>query len=230
MKLSVVIPIYNEQGTLGEILERVLATSFEKEILLVDDGSGDDSRKIMARYEDAHPGIVRCFYHRQNKGKGAALATAFQEVQGDLVLVQDADLEYNPEDYGLLIAPIAEGRADVVYGSRFLGRTERVHFRLHTMANRFLTAWSNLFTGYSLTDMETCYKVIPAHIARSLKLSSPRFTIEPEMTAAFSRQGLRIVEVPIQYINRGYEDGQKVGWKDGFQALFAIVRFRFARD
>lgn len=230
MKLSVVIPIYNEQATLEEILTRVLATPFEKEVLLVDDGSGDASREIMARYEEAHPEIVRCFYHRQNKGKGAALATGFQEVQGDLVVVQDADLEYNPEDYGILIAPIVEGRADVVYGSRFLGRTERVHFRLHTFANKVITRWSNLFTGYSLTDVETCYKVIPVPVARALKLTSPGFTVEPEMTAAFSRQGIRIVEVPIQYENRGYEDGKKVGWKDGFQAIWAIVRYRFTRD
>lgn len=229
MKLSIVIPIYNEQATLDQILERVLATPFDKEVLLVDDGSGDASREIMARYEDQYP-EVRCFYHRQNKGKGAALATGFQEVQGDLVVIQDADLEYNPEDYGGLIEPIASGLADVVYGSRFLGRSERVHFRLHTFANRVITLWSNLFTGYSLTDVETCYKVFPVHVARSLKLTSHGFTVEPEMTAAFSRRKLRIVEVPIRYENRSYEDGKKVGWKDGFEAIWAIVRYRFVRD
>ena len=229
MKLSIVIPIYNEQATLEQILERVLATPFDKEVLLVDDGSGDASREIMARYEDQYP-EVRCFYHRQNKGKGAALATGFQEVQGDLVVIQDADLEYNPEDYGILIEPIASGLADVVYGSRFLGRSERVHYRLHTFANRVITYWSNLFTGYSLTDVETCYKVFPVPLARSLKLTSHGFTVEPEMTAAFSRRKLRIVEVPIRYQNRSYEDGKKVGWKDGFEAIWAIVRYRFRQD
>jgi len=229
MKLSIVIPIYNEQATLEQILERVLATPFDKEVLLVDDGSGDASREIMARYEDQYP-EVRCFYHRQNKGKGAALATGFQEVQGDLVVIQDADLEYNPEDYGILIEPIASGLADVVYGSRFLGRSERVHFRLHTFANRVITYWSNLFTGYSLTDVETCYKVFFVPLARSLKLTSHGFTVEPEMTAAFSRRKLRIVEVPIRYENRSYEDGKKVGWKDGFEAIWAIVRYRFRQD
>ena len=229
MKLSIVIPIYNEQATLEQILQRVLATPFDKEVLLVDDGSGDASREIMACYEDRYP-EVRCFYHRQNKGKGAALATGFQEVQGDLVVIQDADLEYNPDDYGILIEPIASGLADVVYGSRFLGRSERVHFRLHTFANRVITHWSNLFTGYSLTDVETCYKVFSVPLARSLKLSSHGFTVEPEMTAAFSRRKLRIVEVPIRYENRSYEDGKKVGWKDGFEAIWAIVRYRFRRD
>lgn len=227
MKLSIVVPVYNEEETLVEIVERVLATPFDKEVVLVDDGSRDRSRELMAQLEATHPGVVRCLYHERNGGKGAALATGFREVKGDVVLIQDADLEYDPQDYGALLEPIQAGNADVVYGSRFLGRTERVHFRLHTFANKALTAFSNLMTGYRLTDMETCYKVMPAEVARGLQLRSRGFTVEPEMTAAFARQKLRIVEVPIRYENRGYEAGKKVGWSDGFEALWAILRFRF---
>jgi glycosyltransferase involved in cell wall biosynthesis len=227
MKLSIVVPVYNEERTLEEIVGRVLATPYDKEVLLVDDGSRDQSRAIIARLVEAHPEVVRSFLHEQNGGKGAALQTGFAAVEGDFVVVQDADLEYDPADYGALLAPLETGEADVVYGSRFLGRSERVHFRLHTLANRILTGFSNLFTGYRLTDMETCYKVFPAAVARSLKLRSRAFTIEPELTAAFARRRLRIVEVPIHYENRGYEEGKKIGWRDGVAALLAIVRFRF---
>lgn len=228
MKLSVVVPVYNEERTLEEIVGRVLATPHEKEVLLVDDGSSDGSRAIIARLVEAHPGEVRSFLHERNSGKGAALQTGFAAVEGDYVVVQDADLEYDPQDYGALLAPLQAGEADIVYGSRFLGRTERVHFRLHTFANRVLTWFSNRFTGYRLTDMETCYKVFPAAVARELHLRSRGFTIEPELTAAFARRRLSIVEVPIRYENRGYEEGKKIGWKDGVAALWAIVRFRFA--
>ena len=228
MKLSVIVPVYNEERTLEEIVGRVLATPHEKEVLLVDDGSSDGSRAIIARLVEAHPGVVRSFLHEQNSGKGAALQTGFAAVEGDYVVVQDADLEYDPQDYGALLAPLQAGEADIAYGSRFLGRTERVHFRLHTFANRVLTWFSNRFTGYRLTDMETCYKVFPAAVARELRLRSRGFTIEPELTAAFARRRLSIVEVPIRYENRGYEEGKKIGWKDGVAALWAIVRFRFA--
>ena len=228
MRLSVVVPVYNEERTLEEIVGRVLATPHEKEVLLVDDGSSDGSRAIIARLVEAHPGVVRSFLHERNSGKGAALQTGFAAVEGDYVVVQDADLEYDPQDYGALLAPLQAGEADIVYGSRFLGRTERVHFRLHTFANRVLTWFSNRFTGYRLTDMETCYKVFPAAAARELRLRSRGFTIEPELTAAFARRRLSIVEVPIRYENRGYEEGKKIGWQDGVAALWAIVRFRFA--
>lgn len=228
MKLSIVMPIYNEEATLEEIVKRVLATPFEKELLLVDDGSADSSREIMARLDEAHPEI-RCIYHEANQGKGAALSTGFGQVQGDLVLVQDADLEYDPGDYGVLIEPIQAGRADVVYGSRFLGREgERVHFFLHTLGNRLLTGLSNLLTGLRLTDMETCYKVFPAEVAKDLNIRSRTFAVEPEMTAKFARRKLRVIEVPISYHGRNYETGKKIGIKDAFIAVWAIIRWRFA--
>lgn len=227
MKLSIVMPIYNEEATLEEIVKRVLATPFEKELVLVDDGSADKSREIMAALEQAHP-EVRCIYHAENQGKGAALSTGFQSVQGDLVLVQDADLEYDPSDYGTLIAPIEAGEADVVYGSRFLGRDgERVHFFWHTLGNRFLTGLSNLLTGLKLTDMETCYKVFPAEVARDMNIRSRTFAVEPEMTAKFARRKLRVKEVPISYHGRNYETGKKIGIKDAFIAVWAIVSWRF---
>lgn len=227
MKLSIVMPIYNEEATLEEIVKRVLDTPFEKELLLVDDGSADRSRSIMAELEAAHP-EVRCIYHVENQGKGAALSTGFQSVEGDLVLVQDADLEYDPADYGTLIEPIEAGRADVVYGSRFLGRDgERVHFFWHTLGNRFLTGLSNLLTGLKLTDMETCYKVFPAAVAKDLNIRSRTFAVEPEMTAKFARRKLRVEEVPISYHGRNYETGKKIGIKDAFIAVWAIVSWRF---
>ncbi len=227
MKLSIVMPIYNEEATLEEIVKRVLDTPFEKELLLVDDGSADRSRAIMAELESAHS-EVRCIYHSENQGKGAALSTGFQSVEGDLVLVQDADLEYDPADYGTLIEPIEAGRADVVYGSRFLGRDgERVHFFWHTLGNRFLTGLSNLLTGLKLTDMETCYKVFPAAVAKELNIRSRTFAVEPEMTAKFARRKLRVEEVPISYHGRNYETGKKIGIKDAFIAVWAIVSWRF---
>ncbi|MFT7677764.1 MAG: glycosyltransferase involved in cell wall biosynthesis [Planctomycetota bacterium] len=228
MKLSIVMPIYNEENTLEQIVERVLATPFEKELLLVDDGSVDRSREIMGRLEAAHPEI-RCFYHEVNSGKGSALSTGFKQVEGDLVVVQDADLEYDPNDYGALIEPIQVGRADVVYGSRFLGRDgERVHFFWHTLGNRLLTGLSNLLTGLKLTDMETCYKVFRSDVARDLDIRSRTFAVEPEMTAKFARRELRVVEVPISYEGRNYNTGKKIGIKDAFIAVWAIVRWRFA--
>lgn len=228
MKLSIVMPIYNEEATLKEIVERVLATPFEKELLLVDDGSEDKSREIMAGLEAAHPEI-RCIYHERNRGKGSALSTGFKSVEGDLVVVQDADLEYDPKDYAALVKPIEEGRADVVYGSRFLGRGgERVHFFWHTLGNRLLTGLSNLLTGLKLTDMETCYKVFTVEVARDLDIRSRTFAVEPEMTAKFARRKLRVVEVPISYEGRNYSTGKKIGLTDAFIAVWAIVRWRFA--
>ena len=229
MKLSIVMPIYNEEATLEQIVERVLATPFEKEILLVDDGSTDRSREIMVRLEAAHAEI-RCFYHALNSGKGSALSTGFKEVQGDLVVVQDADLEYDPKDYGALVEPIEAGLADVVYGSRFLGRDgERVHFFWHTLGNRLLTGLSNLLTGLKLTDMETCYKVFKRDVALGLDIQSRTFAVEPEMTAKFARLKLRVLEVPISYEGRNYNTGKKIGIKDAFIAVWAILRWRFGR-
>lgn len=227
MKLSIVMPIYNEEATLREIVARVLATPHEKELILVDDCSRDRSPEIIAELSEAHP-EVRAFCHETNMGKGAALRTGFEQVEGDVVVIQDADLEYDPADYSKLLVPYEAGEADVVYGSRFLGGayTRDVNFwRYH--GNRTLTRVSNLFTGLRLTDMETCYKLMRADIARGLDIQSRTFTVEPEMTAKFARQKLRVVEVPITYDSRGYDEGKKIGLKDAFLAIGAILRFRF---
>ena len=227
MKLSVVMPVYNEEATLREIVARVLATPQEKELILVDDCSQDRSAEIIAELVAAHP-EVRAFSHETNQGKGAALRTGFQNVEGDVVVIQDADLEYDPAEYEKLLAPFEAGEADVVYGSRFLGGayTRDVNFwRYH--GNRTLTRVSNLFTGLRLTDMETCYKLMRADVARSLDIQSRTFTVEPEMTAKFARAKLRVLEVPISYDSRGYDEGKKIGLSDAFLAIGAILRFRF---
>ncbi len=229
MKLSVVMPVFNEERTLEAIVALVLATPFEKEVLLVDDGSVDRTREIILRLEQEHPEI-RAILHKENKGKGGALATGFEAATGDLVIIQDADLEYDPADYPKLIEPIRQGKADVVYGSRFLGgEGERVHFFWHTLGNRLLTGFSNLCTGLKLTDMETCYKVFSVETARKLRIQSRTFAVEPEMTAKFARLGLRVAEVPIRYKNRDYHEGKKIGIKDAFIAMWTIARWRFSR-
>jgi len=228
MKLSVVMPVYNEERTLEEIVRRVLETPYEKELLLVDDGSTDASREIMGRLEAAHP-EVRCLYHERNSGKGAALSTGFREVAGDVVVVQDADLEYDPADYGTLLRPIEEGKADVVYGSRFLGGPyARVHLFWHAVGNRMLTLVSNMFTNLNLTDMETCYKVFKADVARRLDIRSRTFAVEPEVTAKVAKMRVRVYEVPISYAGRDYDEGKKIGLKDAFIAVWAIVKWHFA--
>ncbi|HPF15261.1 MAG TPA: glycosyltransferase family 2 protein [Planctomycetota bacterium] len=228
MKLSVVMPAYNEERTLEAIVALVLATPFEKELLIVDDGSVDETRAIIRRLEAAHP-EVRAIYHEKNLGKGGALATGFRAATGDVVVIQDADLEYDPADYGRLMEPIEAGRADVVYGSRFLGgEGERVHFFWHTLGNRLLTGFSNACTGLKLTDMETCYKVFRVDVARKLDIQSRTFAVEPEMTAKFARLKLRVTEVPIRYKNRDYHEGKKIGIKDAFIAAWTIVRWRFS--
>ncbi len=229
MKLSVVMPVFNEERTLEAIVAKVLATPFEKEILLVDDGSMDRTREIMLELESNHPEI-RAIFHPENRGKGGALATGFDQASGDWIVIQDADLEYDPDDYGSLLAPLLAGEADVVYGSRFLGgEGERVHFFLHTLGNRVLTTFSNICTGLKLTDMETCYKVFSVETARKLNVKSRTFAVEPEMTAKFARMGLRVTEVPIRYNNRDYHEGKKIGWKDAFIAMWTIVRWRFGK-
>jgi glycosyltransferase involved in cell wall biosynthesis len=223
MKLSVVIPAYNEAKTIREIVARVRAVPVEKEILIVDDGSKDGTREIL-RELDGKEG-VRVFLQPQNQGKGAAVSVGFQHALGDVVVVQDADLEYDPMEYMKLLAPIEQGHADVVYGSRFLGGgTRRVLYFWHTVGNRFLTLASNMFTNLNLTDMETCYKMFRREVVQSMTIESRRFGIEPEITAKVARRGYRVFEVPISYYGRTYEEGKKIGWKDAFSALWTIVR------
>jgi len=229
VKLSVVIPVYNEQETLLEILGRVRATPFEKEIIMVDDFSVDNTREILKTLENDSD--IKIFYHDVNQGKGAALRTGFQHATGDVVLIQDADLEYDPGEYPILLEPIERGLADVVFGSRFKGsRMTRVHLYWHQMANTFLTMVSNMFTNLNLTDMETCYKVFKREVLQGVEIKSDRFGFEPEITAKVARRCLngkrvRIYEVPISYYGRDYAEGKKIGWRDGVAALWHIVRF-----
>lgn len=232
MRLSIVIPVYNERETLFEIIARVLAVPLEidRELILVDDYSRDGTRDLYAELPHRFPGAdLRVVLHEVNRGKGAAVRTGFAHVRGDLVLIQDADLEYDPDDYPRLLAPLLAGTADVVYGSRFLGRQDHGGvYRRAWLANKALTLASNLFTGLRLTDMETCYKCFRAKILRSLTIRSDRFGIEPEITAKFARGGWRIREVPINYYGRSYEQGKKITWRDGVRALYCIVRYAFA--
>ena len=229
MKLSVVIPVFNEQETLLEILGRVRATPFEKEIILIDDCSVDNTREILKTLEGDED--LTILYHDVNQGKGAALRTGFQAATGDVVLIQDADLEYDPAEYSILLEPIERGLADVVFGSRFKGsRMTRVHLYWHQMANNFLTLISNMFTNLNLTDMETCYKVFKREVLAGIEIKSNRFGFEPEITAKVARKRLngkrvRIYEVPISYYGRDYADGKKIGWLDGVAALWHIVHF-----
>ena len=230
-KLSIVIPIFNEKATLEAILERVVTVELpvSKEIILVDDASTDGTQdlydSLIAKWPDAE---IQLLVHPVNRGKGAALRTGFDKAAGDVILVQDADLEYNPADYPQLLAPILDGRADVVYGSRFVGgQAHRVLFFWHMIGNKFLTLLSNAFTNLNLTDMETCYKVFRAEVVRSIKLRSDRFTIEPEITAKIARGKWRIYEVGISYAGRDYDEGKKITWRDALPALAAIIRYRF---
>ena len=226
IKISVVIPVYNEVGTIREIVSRVQAIGLEKEIIIVDDCSTDGTREHLQEIAQSQEN-VRVFYQDRNQGKGAALRTGFGYITGDVVVIQDADLEYDPREYPTLLEPIVDGRADVVYGSRFLGGPHRVLFFWHYMGNRFLTLLSNALTNINLTDMETCYKVFKKEVLEEINLKSNRFGFEPEFTAKIARKGFRIYETPISYSGRTYAEGKKIGWKDGVKAIVAILWFRF---
>jgi len=224
----VVIPCFNEEKTLRELLDKVRKAPYEKEIIVVDDGSSDGSRDILQEEAD-RAGDLKVVHHEKNQGKGAALSTGFRLTTGDIVIVQDADLEYDPEEFPRLVEPIRQGKADVVYGSRFLGGgPTRVHLFWHYVGNRLLTLTSNMFTNINLTDMETCYKAFRREILESITLKSKRFGVEPEITAKIARRGVRIYEVPISYYGRDYATGKKIGWRDAVSAFYHIVRFRLS--
>ena len=227
--ISVVIPVYDEEATLREIIARCLAQPFRVELVCVDDGSRDDSRTILAELERAHP-EVQVHLHPQNRGKGAALRTGFEAARGEVILIQDADLEYDPADWGRLLEPILDGRADVCYGSRFLGGPHRVLNYHHYLANRMLTGFSNIATNLNLTDMETCYKAFRREVLDCLELTEDRFGVEPEFTAQVAWAGHKIYEVPISYSGRDYDEGKKIGWRDGVRALQVIGLSRLRID
>ncbi len=227
-KLSIVIPIYNEAEHLEEILCQIedVDIGMEKELILVDDCSTDGTREILQKLQNAADNTAKVFYHEINRGKGATLRTGFQHVTGDITLIQDADLEYDPKDYPKLLEPILTNQANVVYGSRFMKGRQEGLLRSY-LANRFLTTLSNLVNGTKLTDMETCYKVIKTDILKDITLRSDRFGFEPEITAKLARRKCKIVDVPISYRGRDYHEGKTVSWKDGIAAIFHIFRFRF---
>lgn len=229
-KLSVVIPVYNEERWIREVIRRVQQVPIPKEMIVVDDCSTDNTRTILRELESEHPNL-RLFFQPHNQGKGAALREGFKHAVGDVVLVQDADLEYDPAEYPRLIQPILENQADVVFGSRFIGDSHRVLYFWHYVANKFLTLLSNMFTNLNLTDMETCYKVFRREVLQGITLKSNRFGFEPEITAKIARRkgkpGWRVYEIPISYAGRTYEEGKKIGLKDAFTALMCILRFRY---
>jgi len=236
--LSVVIPVYNEINTLHEILRQVRAVPIAKQIILIDDCSTDGTRDLLRQLQESQNDLTVVF-HERNRGKGAALRTGFAHATGQIVIVQDADLEYDPGQYLQLVQPIIEGKADVVYGSRFIGESHRVLYFWHSLANKFLTLLSNVFTNLNLTDMEVCYKVFRREVIQGIDLKSDRFGFEPEVTAKVARfivpplegrpsRRCRVYEMPVSYNGRDYREGKKIGWKDGVQALYCIVRYALA--
>jgi len=230
VKVSIIIPVYNERESFEELLGRVQASPIphEKEIIVVDDYSTDGTRDVLARYEGAEG--VRVFFHDKNQGKGAAIRTAQQHVTGDVVIIQDADLEYDPSEYPKLLAPIEAGKADVVYGSRFVGsEAHRVLYFWHMVANKTLTLLSNMFSNLNLTDMETCYKVFRTEVFKRIRIRENRFGFEPEVTAKVSRMGVRVYEVGISYSGRTFAEGKKITWRDGARALFYIMKYNVFR-
>ena len=244
MTLSVVMAVYNERPFIEEILRRIQATRLAEEIVVVDDGSTDGTREVLLELHrrqsagESEAEIlegraqlclrkIRFVFQEKNQGKGAALRRGFAEASGDILLVQDADLEYDPREYGKLLEPILDGRADVVYGSRFLGGPQRVHFFWHYVGNKFLTTLSDMLTNMKLTDIETCYKVFRREVLNEVRLRSNRFGFEPEITAKIAKGRWRVYEVPISYAGRSYEEGKKITWKDGVVTLFAILRYHW---
>ncbi|RYZ38378.1 MAG: glycosyltransferase family 2 protein [Myxococcaceae bacterium] len=239
MLVSLVIPVYNEIPTLAEILRRCIAVDFPKELVLVDDCSKDGSREFLRQLSEQGLALlggtpqnrneVRVLFQDKNQGKGAALRRGFAEATGDIILVQDADLEYDPKDIPRVIQPILDGDADVVFGSRFIGSPRRVLYYWHTVLNNLLTMLSNMTSGLNVTDMETCYKAFRAEVLRSVHVEEDRFGFEPEITAKVARGNWRVFEVPISYHGRTYEEGKKIGWKDGVRALYAIAKYSVKR-
>jgi glycosyltransferase involved in cell wall biosynthesis len=232
MKLTIVIPCYNELQTIDAIIDAVRQSQYpDKEIIIVDDCSSDGTREKLKAEIEPSGVVARVIYHERNQGKGAALRTGFRHATGDIVIVQDADLEYDPNEYPRLVEPIVSGRADVVYGSRFAGgEAHRVLYFWHRVGNSFLTLLSNMLTDLDLTDMETCYKAFRREVIQSIEIEEERFGFEPEITAKIARQrGLRIYEVGISYYGRTYEEGKKIGWKDGCRAIYCIIKYNWFR-
>ncbi len=223
MTLSVVMPVYNERRTIEEIITRVQRVDLEKELVIIDDYSTDGTREYLQTLDEDG---IKVVFHEYNQGKGAALQTGFQHVSGDVVVIQDADLEYNPEEYHLLLRPILDGRADVVYGSRFLtGAERRVLYFWHSLGNKFLTFLSNMVTDLNLSDMETCYKMFRAEILQQITIEQKRFGFEPEFTIKMARLKCRVYEVGISYSGRDYSEGKKISWKDGFGVLWCLLKY-----
>jgi len=229
MKVSIVIPCYNEKNTIEKIIEAVRSAPVEnKEIIVIDDGSNDGTQTLLR--EKLSGAVDQIIYHPTNRGKGAALRTGFEAASGDIILIQDADLEYSPEEYPLLLEPIISGKADAVFGSRFMGgRPHRVVFFWHMVGNRFLTLLSNIFTNLNLTDVETGYKAFRAPLIKSIQIEEDRFGFEPEITAKLAKKRCRIYEVGISYYGRTYEEGKKIGWRDGLRALYVIIKYNCCR-
>ncbi len=248
MLISVIIPAYNEINTISHVLKKVEETPYNKEIIIVDDGSKDGTREYLSsrfKVQDSrltpspitisdeggldYSTAVKVIFHEKNMGKGAAIRSGIKAAGGDIVIIQDADLEYDPKDYPTLFEPIIEGKADVVYGSRFLGGTHRVFYFWHYVGNKLITLVSNMLTDLNLTDMETCYKAFKKEMLEGIKIESNRFGFEPEITAKMAKKGCRIYEVPISYYGRSYEEGKKITWKDGVKAVFTIIKYNLFR-